>query len=326
VGKSAFGRLGIVFADIIAVESPTGATLALRRAATVSPPARAVVLICHGLAEHAARYRPFAEHLASRDYSVYAHDHRGHGATRADDAPRGRFAHRDGALRVVEDVMAIRTLAAAENPGVPILLFGHSMGGMIAASTAEAHPHAFDGLAIWNADLNPGMAGRLGRLLLIAERALKGSDVPSALAPALTFRPWAQSIPDHRTDFDWLSCDPSAVDAYVADPLCGWDGSVSLWLDVLQLACAAGSRAALGRLNRTMPIHLVGGGRDPATGKGQAMRWLARRLVSMGFLNVGLTIHAEMRHETLNEIGRQDAMQAFAAWADDVVSRQTGTP
>jgi alpha-beta hydrolase superfamily lysophospholipase len=99
-----------------------------------------------------------------------------------------------------------------------------------------------------------------------------------------------------------------------------------LWLDVLQLASAAGSRAALGRLNRTMPIHLVGGGRDPATGKGQAMRWLARRLVSMGFLNVGLTIHAEMRHETLNEIGRQDAMQAFAAWADDVVSRQTGTP
>ena len=217
-------------------------------------------------------------------------------------------------------------LALAENPGLPVFLFGHSMGGMIAAATAEAHPQAFDGLAIWNSDLNPGLAGKFGRLLLLAERALKGSDVPSSFGPQFTFRPWARSIPDRRTEFDWLSHDPAEVDAYGADPLCGVDGTVSLWLDVVDLATGAGSKAGLNKLARTLPIHLVGGGQDPATGGGQAMQWLAGRMTSMGFLNVSLTLYAGMRHETLKEFGRAEAMSAFAAWADSVVSGETGTP
>ena len=51
-----------------------------------------VVQINHGLAEHAARYARFADFLAARGFHVYAHDHRGHGATKAPDAPLGRFA------------------------------------------------------------------------------------------------------------------------------------------------------------------------------------------------------------------------------------------
>ena len=68
--------------------SPTGAAINLyRRKAEGS--ARAVVQINHGLAEHAARYERFADFLGQRGFHVYAHDHRGHGYTKAPDAPPG---------------------------------------------------------------------------------------------------------------------------------------------------------------------------------------------------------------------------------------------
>ena len=86
--------------------SPSGATLNLlvRRA---DGDARGVVQVNHGLAEHAARYAPFADFLAARGFHAYAHDHRGHGHTRAPDAPPGRFGGKDGGAKVIIDVAAV---------------------------------------------------------------------------------------------------------------------------------------------------------------------------------------------------------------------------
>jgi alpha-beta hydrolase superfamily lysophospholipase len=216
--------------------------------------------------------------------------------------------------------MTVRNFATGEHPGLPVILFGHSMGGMIAAAAAEAYPALFDGLAIWNAHLNPGLAGQAGRLLIKGERFLKGSDVPSRYGPKFTFEAWAKSVADARTPFDWLSRDAAEVEAYLNDPLCGFAASVSMWLDVLELAGDVGRKQALSRLPKTLPVNIAGGGRDPATDNGRAMTWLAKRLKSLGVTSVKLTIYDEMRHETLNEIGREDAMTAFVAWADGVVA------
>jgi alpha-beta hydrolase superfamily lysophospholipase len=309
------------FETAASFSSPTGALLSLRQA-PASGDARAILLIAHGLAEHAARYQRFARLLSFRGMQVYAWDHRGHGHTTAPDAPLGRFAAKDGADRVLEDLRAVRDHAAAANPGLPVVLFGHSMGAMIATAAAEAYPTLFDGLAIWNADLDPGLAGRAGTVILKAERFFKGSDVPSAYAPRFTFEAWARTIAGARTEFDWLSRDADAVRAYIDDPLCGFSPSVSMWLDVLELAACAGRSDRLARLPKHLPVNIVGGSADPATRGGKAMRWLARRMTALGMTNIDLTVYDGMRHETLNEIGSDDAMRAFSAWVDGIVARQ----
>lgn len=296
-----------------------GAKIALRNQLAEGK-AKGVVMICHGLAEHAGRYRRFAAFLAARGYHVYAHDHRGHGATTAPDAPLGRFAARDGASIVLEDVAAIRALVAERHPGLPVALFGHSMGGMIAMNAAQRRPQDFAALAVFNSKLNPGAAGALGVLAIKAERFFKGSDVPSMIGPKATFDAWAKSIPNARTDFDWLSHDAAEVDAYVADPLCGFAASVSLWLDLMTLSREGGGAQALARLPSELPIYLVGGGEDPATSKGDDMLWLEKQLKKVGARRVTTTVYSDMRHETLNEIGREEAMRNFAAWLDAVVS------
>ncbi len=305
------------FSHIARLESVTGASLAYR-SLKASSPAKAIILLNHGLSEHSGRYAEFAERLAGRGYHVFAHDHRGHGYTTAPDAPIGQFARQDGVDKVIEDVMAIRHFAVESHPDLPVILFGHSMGGLIAANTAQTHPEAFRALAIWNANLHPGALGHVGKFLLKIERFFKGSDVPSTLALRLTFDAWAASVKNATTPFDWLSHDPAAVADYSNDPLCGFYPSISMWIDVTQFALLGGSKARLGRLPKSMPVHMFGGGQDPATEGGKAMVWLDGQLAALGLQNRVLSIHNDMRHETLHEIDRQIAMDAFIDWCDRV--------
>jgi alpha-beta hydrolase superfamily lysophospholipase len=277
-----------------------------------------VVQINHGLAEHAARYGRFAAFLAARGWHVYAHDHRGHGRTTAPDAPLGRFAERDGPGAVIADVSAVHELIAEKHPGLPVIAFGHSMGGLIALNFVARHPQRVAAATIWNANFSAGLGGQLALALLAWERMRLGADVPSRLLPRLTFRAWGARIPQARTPFDWLSRDPAEVDAYIADPLCGWDASVSMWRDVFALVFAGADDRTLAGIPRDLPLHLVGGANDSATDCGRSVMALADRLQRLGFSNLASTIYPETRHESLNELNRQVIMEDFAGWAERV--------
>jgi alpha-beta hydrolase superfamily lysophospholipase len=302
-----------MFLDLHFHQSPTGARLAYHRQPAKADP-RGIVLICHGLAEHSRRYEGFAEALAASGYHVYAHDHRGHGETVAPDAQIGLFARRDGVAKVIADVMAMRDLAIERHAGLPVVLFGHSMGGLIALNVATEHPQAFAALSIWNSNFNPGFAGRFAQGVLYLEQMLKGSDVPSLILPKATFVAWGRAIKGHRTPFDWLSHDPAQVDAYIADPLCGFDASVSMWRDIFRLTFAGAAPERLERLPQRLPVYLVGGAENPATNKGREIRWLGQRMLDVGMTDVETTVYEAMRHETLNEISREKAIADFSAW------------
>ncbi|WP_187972106.1 alpha/beta fold hydrolase [Aquibium microcysteis] len=281
---------------------------------------RAVVQINHGLAEHAARYGRFADALAVHGIACVAHDHRGHGRTTAPDAPARSFSTRgDGAAKVVADVLAVHDHLAERWPGVPVILFGHSMGGLIALNALFSASHRVAGAAIWNANFSAGLLGRIGQGLLAWERFRLGSDVPSRIVPKLTFQTWAKQVPQARTPFDWLSRDPAEVDAYVADPLCGWDASVSMWQDVFRMIFFGADDGNLARIRPDLPVSIVGGEKDPATDGGKATEQLAARMRRLGFSNLTSRVYADTRHESLNEVNRDAVTADFVAWVEGVV-------
>ena len=294
--------------------SATGAALALRHEPAKGE-AIGVVHILHGLADHSARYADFAAQLAAAGFHAYAHDHRGHGFTEAPGAPQGSFDHGgDGPDLVLADIASLHDRFAEAHPGLPLVLFGHSMGGTIALAYAFRHAERLAGCAAWNASLTAGLAGRAAKAVLGWERFRRGSDVPSFFLPRLTFGQWAASVQNRRTEFDWLSRDPAIVDAYVADPLCGWPASVGMWSDILDMVFEITKPEDAPAEAARLPYHLLGGGRDPATEFGKAVERQAERMRAAGFADVTLELLPEMRHETLNEIGHDEIEAELINW------------
>lgn len=273
---------------------------------------RCIVHINHGLAEHAERYARFATKLSEAGCHVYAHDHRGHGKTKAKDAPQGVFSlDGDGVAKVMLDCKAVQDNARAKHPELPLVMFGHSMGGLITMNYALTHAERLAGAAVWNSNFSGGPAGRLAQGILHYERFRLGSDVPSRLLPKLTFEAWAKKIPNRRTDFDWLSHNEKEVDAYIADPNCGWNASVSLWQDIFDMIFDGGDVRSASAKAKTLPIQLLGGGKDPATDNSKATQAHCKRLNSGKFTAVKKIVFPSARHETLNDTDQDAATDTF---------------
>ncbi|MBB3998108.1 alpha/beta fold hydrolase [Aureimonas pseudogalii] len=299
------------------IDSPTGAALQTYRTEPERP-ARAVLLVLHGLAEHAGRHRSLALELARGGLAVYVHDHRGHGSTTAIDAPLRRFAGKGGPAKLTRDVHAVRQRAEAEHPGCPVFVLGHSMGAHLALNYAQTYGEGLAGLLLWNASFERGWQMRLGRAALKAEKALKGSDVASAVFARATFEIWSKSMTTRRTAFDWLSHDEQVVDRYIADPLCGWTPTISMVEDLFALIDDAMLPGRLAKISRRLPIHCLGGSDDPATAGGTEVRRLAVRLQEAGSLDVTCHIVEGARHETLNERDpqRDEALRELMGFID----------
>ncbi|MFD1199440.1 alpha/beta fold hydrolase [Brucella gallinifaecis] len=294
-----------------------GIALPFRQSLITAP--KAIVHICHGLAEHSARYARFAKALNIAGYNVYAHDHRGHGANINAHTPKGIFALKDGDRAAIGDVLSLNRHIHATHPDLPVVLFGHSMGGLIALNYTFKHSETIDAAAIWNANFNGGIENHAAMTLLKIERMLKGSDVPSSILPKLTFRAWGNSISDHKTPFDWLSRDPKEVEAYMKDPLCGFDASVALWIDIFRMMKAGATDRNFKNIRKDLPFNLVGGTDDPATDKARATKKLAMRMQAMGFSNVTCTIYPDTRHESLNDLNRSEVTQNFLDWLGEAL-------
>ncbi len=305
------------FASTSTIPSPTGAALRLYHEPAAAKP-RGIVQINHGLAEHAARYARFAKALSAAGYHVYAHDHRGHGFTKAPEAPQGQFAEKNGEQRVLDDVLVVRHRAQSAHPSLPMITFGHSMGGLIAMNSVLRDPGELAGAAIWNCNFTAGALGRLAQFILATEKMLLGSDVPSRMLPKLTFGDWAKKETDGRTAFDWLSRDHAEVDKYVADPLCGWNASVSMWRDIFRLVFTGADDASFAKVPKSLPFNLHGSRHDPSSDFAKATEALCARMKAMGFSDVTMDIHPDDRHECLNDLNREAITAGFIAWLNRI--------
>lgn len=299
------------------LKSPTGANLAVRMSkAKGRRKARAIVHINHGMAEHSVRYARFADVLNKAGYHAIAQDHRGHGKTSAPDAPLGIFSNRDGAEKVLTDCHTVNAHARKTWPGLPVIWFGHSMGSIIGVNYCIRHSDTISGAVLWNSGVDGGALLTVYKTLLKLERMFKGSDVPSAIAQKLTFDAWNRKFAPNRTEFDWLSRDEAEVDKYVADPLCGFPCSVGLWLDVSSMIATGASDRELGRIKNALAMNLLGGEADPCTDSGKAMTRLAARLRKTGIADLTVRTVPQTRHETLNEINRNEETANLLAWLD----------
>jgi alpha-beta hydrolase superfamily lysophospholipase len=287
--------------------------------ATPKSTPKAIIQINHGMAEHAARYERFAAALAKAGYAVIAHDHRGHGHTEAPGTAQGWFGPKDGWDHLIAEAVQVGEIARQRFGDGPLVVFGHSMGAIAALNIAMRHPSHQAALAVWNSGVEYTALVKVMGGILKVQRAFKGSDVPSGFARSATFDTWNKNFTPNRTEFDWLSRDEAEVDAYIADLLCGFPVSIGMWLDVLEGVKYGANDANLARLRESMPVHLLAGGEDPCSEKGEAVEHIAERMMQR-LNDVTYTCLPGTRHESLNELNRDETTAGFIAWLDNRVA------
>ena len=278
---------------------------------------RAVLQIAHGLAEHSGRYARLAAALNAAGYGVYASDHRGHGPE-APAADLGHFADEGGWEKVVGDLWTLNRLIAAEQPGTPIIFIGHSLGSFLGRGFIAEHSDALAGAALSGSSGKPPAIATLGRLIARAERLRLGKRGKSRLIFQMWFGDFNKPFRPARTAFDWLSRDEREVDAYVADPLCGFPFTTQLAIDVLDALPRVTGRENLARIRKDLPIYVFSGERDPV---GANIKGLIADLKAAGFAKLTTRLYPGARHETLNETNRDEVTRDLITWLDGVAGK-----
>ena len=294
-----------------------GATLHVRGWVIDNP--KAIVQVLHGMAEHGARYERLAQALAAAGYSTYAHDHRGHGRSIPEGEPPGHKADNDGWNRIVEDAHGVNREIAKRHSGVPIIILGHSMGSFVLQQLLFEHPHDMVAAALSGSNGKPPPIATLGKLVARIERARVGKRKPSPIMQKLTFEEYNKAFAPTRTEFDWLSRDPAEVDKYVADPLCGFAVSTQVWIDMLAALDRVSNPRNVAKVPKGMPLYLFAGDRDPVGDFGKGVTRLRDAYKRAAVFDVRMKLYPEARHEVLNETNRQEVIDDFIAWCDDVI-------
>ncbi|MBT2301319.1 lysophospholipase [Variovorax paradoxus] len=179
------------------LRTPDGETLVLHEWPLPSGLAeRAVVVLVHGIGEHAGRYRHIAERLNDWGFAVRAADHYGHGAS---SGARGGLP---SVMRLVDDLALVVDDTRRTHPGVPLVLLGHSLGGLVAASFVARAVRKVDALVLSSPGLDPGLGAFQKFLIALLSRVAPDLRVGNGL------------------DDNYLSHDPALVQAYRDNPLC----------------------------------------------------------------------------------------------------------
>jgi alpha-beta hydrolase superfamily lysophospholipase len=266
-------------------------------------PSRAVVQIAHGMGEHMGRYAGTIEVLVAAGLTVYANDHRGHGLTARSASHLGEFGE-GGFELLVQDMGLLSELASDENPDLPLILLGHSMGSFAAQRYVIDHSYQVDGL------------------VLSGSGALDGLARAAVLAPVGTSRLNADFEPA-RTPFDWLSRDQAIVDAFMADPLCFADLRPEALASFLGTAPRLCDPVALRKIRRDLPIYLFSGSEDPVGQQLGGLHVLIDRYQDAGLHDVSFDFYPGGRHEMLNEINRRDVQTSLLGWISQLVEKWT---
>ena len=254
-----------------------------------------VVVLVHGMGEHLRRYDHVAEALSSSGFVVYGHDHRGHGASMSAGDEPGQLGH-NGWSALCDDLNLAIARAKSDHPGLPVVIVAHSMGSFATQQFLLDRGTHVDAVAL------TGTAA-----LDLLEPALDLSSDLDLSAFNAAFQP-------ARTDFDWLSRDESIVDAYLADPLCGFGIDADSTKDMFAGARRLAHPAQVARMPHYLPLYVAVGSKDPVNGQLTLLWPLVDRYRDAGLCDVTIRVYDDGRHEILNETNRAEVIDDLLQW------------
>ena len=266
---------------------------------------RAVLQICHGVAEHIARYDAFARYLNGLGIAVVGHDHLGHGLSLPEGGTPVYFGESNTWNTVVDDIYVLHQRIRLRYPDVPLCIMGHSMGSFLTRTYLIRYPGTVKAAVIMGTGWQPKAVIAGGMAVAKAVGAVVGENGTSDLVTNLAFGAYNKLFAPNRTSCDWLSADEGNVDAYMADPLCGADATVGLFRQMLSGIRFNQKLSNLRQMDPRIPVLFVAGEKDPVGDCGNGVRRTYQEFRRAGVQDCTLKLYPGLRHEILNEKAQQ---------------------
>ena len=280
---------------------------------------KGIVQFSHGMSEHKERYLPFMEFLCEKGYACVIHDHRGHGASVRHPDDLGYF-YTNGAEHVILDLHQVSLWAKKRYPSLPLYLFGHSMGSLGARCYLKEYDKELSGLFVCGSPSNNPW-GRFGNMFddyLIKAHGDHGRSVivNNAFVNALQRNFRKDNIPNF-----WICSDLDVVHEYNEDPLCNFSFTFNGYKALLELLSKTYSNDGWKVQNPHLPIRFLSGRNDPCMVNEKLFISSLEHLKTMGYENITYRIFEDMRHEIINEKGKEavysDILDTLNLWLNE---------
>ena len=274
----------------------------------------AVLQIVHGMAEHIERYEDFANFMVGKGFVVVGEDHLGHGKSVKSESDFGYFAENDGAGILVRDVHRLKKLTEEKYPGIPYFILGHSMGSYITRRYITWYGKGITGCILVGTGFQKNWQMNVG---LTANRIFKvifGDRHRSGFITRLMFGQYLSHIDNPRTENDWLCSDEKIVDAFKNDPACDFIFTGNGYRALFTLIKDDCNIKNVNQIPKNLPVYITAGAEDPVGQFGKGVMQTYELFQTAGINDLKVKIYPKMRHEIINEIGKEVVYKDILEW------------
>lgn len=274
---------------------------------------KGILLILHGMCEFRERYDEFMEFFASNGYVAVCYDQRGHGDSVKTEADLGYFYDRK-AKAVVEDAAQMARYLKDEYPDLPITLFGHSMGSMVARCFLQKYDVLLDKAVICGSPANNPLSG-MAIALTKCIAFFRGERHRSKMLSYLSTGRGNNNFPSEAKGA-WLSKNRENIDAFYSNPKGKHRFTCNGFENLFRLMKNTYTKKAYLVQNPALPIHFVSGGDDAVLGDEAKWLYSIEMLREAGYRNVTGKLYEGLRHEIHNEPERAQVYADLLAFLE----------
>ena len=222
-----------------------------------------------------------------------------------------------GADILVEDVGSMRSVMGSRFArSVPYFIFGHSMGSFVVRNYLTRYGAGLSGAIICGTGNKPRVVARFGNRVARSLADKKGERYVSPFLHSLADGAYGKAVRNARTSFDWLSYDEANVDAYIADEMCGCPFTVGAYASLFSLVERAARLDLAMGVPKDLPMFYIAGAEDPVGDNGDGVRDAIEVMRAAGVADIKIKLYEGMRHEILNETGRDQVFEDVLEWLE----------